>query len=813
MANCAYRYSGHKCPHPRYRDSEHCVFHHQAPEEKCADFQTALEVLIKKAEADGADSIDMRGFVFPEFELSNRTFSATGTVPARLAFQASHFHGGVVFRNSIHEGEVDFSECVFHQPIEFQNCTFQHDVAFRKCEIRATCDFSSTKFYTEASFSSTTFKGAANFRFAEFKEKASFRKSEFAGTANFKETESDKEIDFKECQFMKSADFFGAKFEKLVSFRQSIFYEECTLKQVVFDGEVSAESSKFKDNLLAEKSRFNGKADFSKSTFRKKIDFPDSRFFAEARFSDSYFHRDLVLDRGRFEGRALFQDCVFTGNLFARYCEFSEPTEFQGAQFHNELDFTGTKFAFMKNSMEKTESNAGVRFYRAILEDSHFWGTDIIDGYSFEDAFLLSLNLSNKQIKNCNFTGAVVSGVNTRNWSLDETTKQNTKYVYSDYKVERVIENNEEKTIYKPDEDSIVPAEGHFGEGEHENYTIQEYLKSLCVWSLSLRVPPTLRKAFLDYIHFFSEYVRATEMVDVEIRTRREGKKLRVEFVTETEDEKKLVQDVFPRFLSTARPGLGSDLEFLIRDPDMTQQERDGLIKDHDAEIANFRQRLTSKSELLENEKEKNALLLEFIKRLESHPTGATNLMVVKDEETICAIHMDIAGYSKATADQPALSPAIQSKLNEVMEQLKQDRDVQQVRGTGDGLLIIVSNSETAAWIAGEVRSEIRKFNRRKGNFIKGVRTIIGYGMAFKEQHGESVAYTGQVLTQVNRLDQPMKRFMNENPSEGDFPIWCSEAYFSEMEGKSPEVRFERIGPVELDKEAGTQTVYRVVLP
>nr|VFK60958.1 MAG: Pentapeptide repeat-containing protein [Candidatus Kentron sp. TUN]VFK69860.1 MAG: Pentapeptide repeat-containing protein [Candidatus Kentron sp. TUN] len=173
MANCAFRYNGHKCPHPRYQDSKYCVFHHESPDEKCADFQASLEALIKEREEEGADSIDMRGFIFPDIELSNKTFSATGTLPAKLEFQTSHFHGGVVFRNSIHMDEVNFSECVFHQPIEFQNCTFQHDVAFRKCEIMATCDFSSTKFHNEASFSNTTFQGVANFRFAEFREKAS----------------------------------------------------------------------------------------------------------------------------------------------------------------------------------------------------------------------------------------------------------------------------------------------------------------------------------------------------------------------------------------------------------------------------------------------------------------------------------------------------------------------------------------------------------------------------------------------------------------------------------------------------------------
>nr|VFK60959.1 MAG: Uncharacterized protein YjbI, contains pentapeptide repeats [Candidatus Kentron sp. TUN]VFK69863.1 MAG: Uncharacterized protein YjbI, contains pentapeptide repeats [Candidatus Kentron sp. TUN] len=546
---------------------------------------------------------------------------------------------------------------------------------------------------------------------------------------------------------------------------------------------------------------------------RHKVDLSNSHFLSEAEFSGSAFHWELILNNSCFKARTSFHNCTFIGNLVVRDCEFRHPTEFQGAQFHNELDFTGTRLGCIKNPIKDPGFNTGVvRFDQAAIEDSHFWGTEIIDGYSFKDAFLLSLNLSNKQINNCDFTGAVVSGVNTRNWSLDESTRKNTKYVYSDYEVEQVFENNGKKVPYKPIPDSRVPADGYFGEGEHENYTIHEYLRSLCVWSLSLRVPPALRKAFLDYINFFSEYAYATDMVDVEIRTRREGNKIRVEFITETEDEKRLVREIFPRFLSNIAPDSGSDLKFHIRDPDMTLQERDGLIKDHDAEIANFKQRLTSKIELLENEKEKNAVLIDFVKTLQSNPPAIANLIATKTEEPICAIHVDIAGYSKATTEEPALYPAIQSKLKEIMEKLNQDKDVQQVRGTGDGLLIIVPDSEAVAWIADEVRHEIKKFSRRKADSIKGARTIIGYGLAFKEQSGESVTYTGQVLIQVNRIDQPMKRFMNENPDEGAFPIWCSEAYFSAMDGKSSNVRFEEIGPVELDKGAGTQTVYRVIL-
>lgn len=800
MSNCTFRYNGHKCQHPKYESHDHCVFHVKGASEKTADFIPALEALIRGAEDRGNDMVDMRGFVFPAVEFTDRDFKLN------LQFQASHFDGPVVFNDSRFIGHVDFTDCTFHDATKFQNCQFHQDFWARKANFLKTCDFSSARFFSEASYSTAKFSGGGNFRYAEFMDKASFRKAKFHDDADFKQIESKQELDFRECEFKAEANLSHSRIEKFLSIREGDFGGPCLFKNAHIDGVVSAENSVFRRGCNVSGAVFRSEVDFSNGEFFEELDLSHSKFETEAQFNGARFLWRATLNSGVFLGRMSFHNCVFEGSLFARECDFSQPCEFQGARFHNEIDFSRSRFAYLKNVV----TDRGVRLDQTVLEDSHFWGTDVLNGYSFRDAFLLSLNLSNKQINNCDFTGAVVSGVNTRNWRLDEQTKRNTRFVYSNYRTRSIKEGDDSLGLYEIDTDSRVPADGDFGVGEHRDYTLEDYLKSLCVWSLSLQVPPMLRKAYLDYINFFSDYARATEMVNVEIRTKKEGRKLRVEFVTDDEEQKKIIQDAFPRYLDSARSQYPQDLNVLIRDPDITPEEREALVRDFQLEIHNLHTRLDSKIELLESKEGEHWALLENIKQLQNNPPAALRSHPIKTEENICIIHIDIDDYSGVTKKESAAYPAINGLLGKILDEVRNDRDFEGISSLSDGLQFYVRTPDSGAFITKDILNDIGRFNRQKDGLIPGVRAILGFGLLYVEQNGDLRSFSGKAIVDTVRLDQPIKQYIANVEPNAKFAIWCTQAYFERMQGEDSNIAFESIGKIELDKGYGRALAYRV---
>ena len=52
----------------------------------------------------------------------------------------------------------------------------------------------------------------------------------------------------------------------------------------------------------------------------------------------------------------------------------------------------------------------------AVLHTAQIWENERLSYYSFRDAFLLSVNLSGKEITDCDFTGAIFKAVLTVGW-------------------------------------------------------------------------------------------------------------------------------------------------------------------------------------------------------------------------------------------------------------------------------------------------------------------------------------------------------------------------------------------------------------
>ena len=212
------------------------------------------------------------------------------------------------------------------------------------------------------------------------------------------------------------------------------------------------------------------------------------------------------------------------------------------------MDFQKASFDYLKD-LETNKTNL-LNFSGAILEESHFYDILKLENIGFQGAFLLSLSLAEKRIINCDFTGATFDAVRTRGWKPDQQTIDNTKYIYTDYTVETVLdENGKERKVHKAVDDSRVPADGFFGEGDNKDFTIEDFLFEPYIWSRSIHIPTELQSEFKNYILFFQEFIYATEGIQIEIVIRKEGKRLRIEFHTSNLEEKKSIESHFKSYM------------------------------------------------------------------------------------------------------------------------------------------------------------------------------------------------------------------------------------------------------------------------
>ncbi|MGN7610690.1 hypothetical protein ACQZV8_01245 [Magnetococcales bacterium HHB-1] len=124
----------------------------------------------------------------------------------------------------------------------------------------------------------------------------------------------------------------------------------------------------------------------------------------------------------------------------------------------------------------------------------------MLEKCDFRDAFLISLSLAEKKLIDCDFTGAVFDAVQTRGWEPDEATLKNTKYIYTNFKKKKVVENGRESVVYEKDKNSRVPAgDGVFGEGDYQDFRLDDYLKEPYTWSFAQKFPDEIRSSVVNY--------------------------------------------------------------------------------------------------------------------------------------------------------------------------------------------------------------------------------------------------------------------------------------------------------------------------
>lgn len=415
--------------------------------------------------------------------------------------------------------------------------------------------------FPSVDLSRSRFFGTADFRSAVFAGAVEFRGSTFHGQA-----------DFHAAQFLRSAGFFGVYFESSARFLGV---------------------------------RFNGRTIFSSSKFIGTTTFHGCKFLDFTAFQAVKFDHALT-----FHGNEFFKDADFRSAIFYDGADFHETSfgsrlDFQGARIHGELRLSNAHIKFLKKLDCFRASLRG-----AVLHTTQIWENDTLTNYDFRDAFLLSVNLSGKRILNSDFTGAVFRSVLTIGWRPDRRTLENTKYIYTDYTTtEHIGENGKKLRVYAPVASSRVPAEGDFGQGEHADFTLYTYLHEPARLNIALSVPSVLRTAVVNYLHLFSDFLKVTQGIPVELRTRLEGSKLRVEFLANSEDDLAVIRQSFAEYQQSANldfDQLKLRIQFSVQTPAL---ERELFLMKMESQLNMLRTELTYTKALLGKSEEHQALL------------------------------------------------------------------------------------------------------------------------------------------------------------------------------------------------------------
>jgi len=383
----------------------------------------------------------------------------------------------------------------------------------------------------------------------------------------------------------------------------------------------------------------------------------------------------------------------------------------------------------------------GVSLDGAIIEEANFWRVKRLEGYSFKDSFLLSISFADREIIDCDFTGALFDAVHTRGWKPDDLTIKKTKYIYTDY------ESDEATGKLKVIEDSRVPASGNFGEGENKGFDITDFLKDRFKWSRSISVPIHLRTAVQNYIKFFEDFMKISEGIDVEVHTKIEGERLRVEFLTETRKDKESIEGYFQEYLKKANETNVEKLDIKFNERSTASKiVKDKLIIDLKNQIRNFQTQLSYTEKLLESEIEKKNLLIEFKESLkkpqalfESKPTERTDYLFV--------LKADIVGFSKFMEDGNR-GKELSKKLRELTNHHAKNCIHKEVTA-GDSVVIINKEPVELIIAINRIKEDLDRINGSPK-----LRTAIDFGLLdYKEIEKGIEPETSNILRNVARIE------------------------------------------------------------
>ncbi|KAA3599360.1 MAG: hypothetical protein DWQ06_10625 [Calditrichaeota bacterium] len=602
------------------------------------------------------------------------------------------------------------------------------------------------------------------------------------------------EISFKGKEFYKIVDFSSSKFVENTFFEKSQFNEAAVFRDCVFSRFAWFHLCKFYGNAVFNGCKFSGNVDFGESIFSYYAHFFDIEFLGNSTFYKCAFKGIANFSQSKFINDVDFSQATFWGySSFNNAC-FLNRVDFFQANFNEEIKMNESHFTFMKNLKA-----SGINFENSVLESAHLWKIDKLEDYSFKNSFLLSISFANKRFINCNFTGALFDAVHTRGWQPDDKTLKNTKYIYTNY-------SKDEDGNLTVDPESRVPADGNFGEGEHKDFTIAHYLREPIKWSFALKLPLEIRTGITNYIQFFKDFVRITLGVEVEIRSKKEGGRIRVEFEAENEDDKKVLKGSFVEFMRKVFEDT-ENLNLEIRGGTAKVEEIEKLQFKMENNIKNLQMELKlekylnlSLKEDKSDFKEQNKLLARVIESIEQKSLPEKTTSEKCDVNTF-ALFADLAGFSKATAEDESIHKIIQDFFLKERDEIEPKDGVEEVKSNGDDIIAFGLDGMSLVWVAEDLINDFQKLKRDFQDFpIKGFRVVLGYGTCTRQKVGDKISFSGNPIIDTARVDQPMKRYIQEN-NEDLNQIWCTEDFKDEMTRRGEKrISFEELPEMDLAK-------------
>ncbi|MAT38460.1 MAG: hypothetical protein CL946_02520 [Ectothiorhodospiraceae bacterium] len=491
-----------------YKDHGACVFHSERTEDKLDDFSRAFRTWIAVSE-ERLELIDLSGFVFPSIQLESQRFSKP-----------------ILLSGARIQGESSIIDCIFDHPADISNATFEGSLRIQNSNFKADLDISNS----------------------EFKAAVFFLKNTFVGDFLAREVKFHEHVAFNHNECIECADLTASVFEAIASFDRSTYH-----------GNAEFCDCRFGDSTEFGECAFDGSADFQGAQFEEEVKFANSVFGNLASFWMTEFGSNASFFEARFEGNAIFWMSTFNGIADFRRAVFLRRTEFKGGTFTNEILLSESQVEFLKEL-----DAAGVCLEGTVLYSAHLWGMKKLEGYSFKDSFLISLSLANKEIVDCDFTGAVFDSVITKGWMIDDATVANTKYIYTSFAVvEATDEQGIEQQTLKPLPESRIPATGEFGSEENSGFTLREYFKDSTNIQYSLEMPEPLRAAVSAYLGYFPMYATEVYASEVRVSLNNEGHRARLILHIGTEDDALYL-----------RNGLAEFIGFMFLD------QREGQVKD-----------------------------------------------------------------------------------------------------------------------------------------------------------------------------------------------------------------------------------------
>jgi len=305
---------------------------------------------------------------------------------------------------------------------------------------------------------------------------------------------------FDRCEFKSKVQMVGTQFKDLAFFQGSVFH-----------GKIQLLGTKFEGKTVFVGATFNQKAVIHGSKFLENVSFQGANYFEDCSMQLDSFSKDADFQQACFKKNA-----DFTKTIFHRRAHFAE-TRFEGEIIFNEVNF----------GLAKELRGKGISFDGAILETSNFWGMRRLNSYSFRNSFLINCNFSGIKLDNCDFTGAVLKSPHTTDWSCDENTLRNTKYIYSDYTVTECVDGSGVPLKkYNINEDSRIPSSGEFLDINHKDFSLLDYAKEPYRWEYLLHFPQEIQTGIVNYINFFKDYSRVTEGINIDLATATCGEKM-----------------------------------------------------------------------------------------------------------------------------------------------------------------------------------------------------------------------------------------------------------------------------------------------